>query len=294
MVRIKHIFLSVFLLVLESGLFAQELVAISGAVSWEHFEMNAELSVNLAQAGIRLPTGRIYAQELISDRYQYLIRPKLLSLPVDSSTLLHDLFQRGEFSFKSADLVSASARVIAPAMSTDLTALSTRYTIELRQLSSLLMQHDRPSESMRALIAAPAASYTSIIIIASAPLPIHGKRSSAFPVPCLFPKIWDTEMNLIYERSMVDRQAAPAIVRYVPRERIFQDTPSGFDPELEAFVGRNPLRIIAQGVFGMFPTDPIIAPEDALLIISSEQNRALLREGRVIIVLDSSTLTTPF
>ncbi|MDR0636763.1 MAG: polymerase [Treponema sp.] len=294
MVQIKRMILSGFLLVLGNSLFAQNMVNISGSVVWEHLEINADLSVNLAQAGIRLPTGRIYAEELISDGYQHLIRPQLLSLPIDSSTILRNLLERGEISLKTTDLISGAARAIAPAMSTDLSTLSTHYTVDLRQLSATLMQHDRPSDTMRTLIAAPVTSYTGIIIIANEAMPVHGKRSSALTLPCLFPKVWDTDMNLIYERSMVDRQAATTMVRYVPPQHIFQDTPSGLDPELEAFVGRNPLRIIARGVFGMRPTDPIIDRDDALLIISSEQNRALLREGKVAIVLDSATLTTTF
>ncbi|MDR2418593.1 MAG: polymerase [Treponema sp.] len=294
MVQIKRMILSGFLLVLGNSLFAQNMVNISGSVAWEHLQINADLSVNLAQAGVRLPTGRIYAEELISDGYQHLIRPQLLSLPIDSSTVLHDLLEQGEMSLKTTDLISGAAKAIAPAMSTDLSTLSTRYTVDLRQLSATLMRHDRPSSTVRTLITTPVSSYTGIIIIANEAMPVHGKHSSALTLPCLFPKVWDTDMNLIYERSMLDRQTTAAMVRYVPLERIFQNTPSGLDPELEALVGHKPLRIIARGVFGIRPTDPIIDREDALLIISSEQNRALLREGKVAIVLDSSTLTTAF
>lgn len=292
--QIKRMIVSGFLLVLANSLFAQNMVNISGSVTWEHLEINADLSVNLAQAGVQLPTGRIYAEELISDGYQHLIRPQLLSLPIDSSTVLRDLLERGETSLKATDLISGAARSIAPAMSTDLSTLSTHYTVDLKQLSAALMRHDRPSDIMRTLIATPVISYTSIIIITHEPMPVHGKHSSALTLPCLFPKIWDTDMNLIYERSMLDTQSTTTMVRYVPPQRIFQNTPSGLDPELEAFVGPNPLRIIARGVFGMRPTDPIIDRNDALLIISSEQNRALLRQGKVVIVLDNTTLTTAF
>jgi hypothetical protein len=294
MAQIKRTILSGFLLVLGSGLFAQNVVNISGSISWERMEINADLSVNLAQAGIRLPTGRMYAGEMINDGYQHLIRPQLLSLPLDSSMVLRDLLERGEISLKAIDLISDAARVVAPVMSTNLSTLSTHYTLTLRQLSATLVRHDLPSDPMRTLIASPAASYTGIIIIANEALPIHGKRSSALTLPCLFPKVWDTDMNLIYERSMVDRQSTTTIVKYVSPQRIFLDTPSGIEQELEALVGPNPLRIIARGVFGTRPTDPIIDHDDALIIISSEHNRALLREGKVAIVLDNSALTTAF
>jgi hypothetical protein len=60
---------------------------------------------------------------------------------------------------------------------------------------------------------------------------------------------------------------------------------------LAALVGNNPLRVIARGVYGIRPTDPIIDREDALLILSSEENLLLLREGRVAIMLDQSVLS---
>ena len=99
-------------------------------------------------------------------------------------------------------------------------------------------------------------------------------------------------MNLIYERSMMNTGIArsAAMVRYVSSSSVFRPTPSGLSPELAELVGNNPLRIIARGVYGIRPTDPVIDREDALLILSSEENLRLLREGRVAIMVDKSVL----
>ncbi|MDR3303983.1 MAG: polymerase [Treponema sp.] len=279
---------------LGSGLFAQSLVKIQGVLDWERFTISTTLSLNFADAGMRLPTGRMYAEEMIHDGYQHLVRPQLLSLPLDSSTTLGDMLFSGEFSFTKADAISAAARVVPAAMSTDLSKLFMTYIIDLTNLSNVLIKHSQPADIMRTLIAAPAASYTGVIIIANRPLPVHGWRTQALAEPCVFPKIWDTEMNLIYERSMVDRQHTDVMARYIAYPRIFRDTPSGLDPEVERLVGSNPLRIIASGLFGTRPTDIIIDHDDALSIIASEDNRRLLREGKVAIVLDEHKLRTTF
>ena len=102
-------------------------------------------------------------------------------------------------------------------------------------------------------------------------------------------------MNLIYERSMMDTGIArrSAMVRYVSSASVFRPTPSGLSPELAELVGNNPLRVIARAVYGIRPTDPVIDREDALLILSSEDNLRLLREGRVAIMLDRSVLSKP-
>jgi hypothetical protein len=173
--------------------------------------------------------------------------------------------------------------------------MTASYTLDLSRLSAALVRHSRPAEIARPLRPLPAASYTGIIILASESLPIRGRNSSVLAQPCLFPKIWDTDMSLIYERSMMDsgRAQSAAMIRYAAPSAVFRPTPSGLSPELAELVGGNPLRIIARGVYGIRPTDPVIDREDALLILSSEENVRLLREGRVAIVLDQSVLRNP-
>jgi hypothetical protein len=241
-----------------------------------------------------LPIGRIYAEGFISDEYPYLVQPYLLSLPVDSSTTVRDLLNRGEFSLQGADIMSLTTRKIPPAMSEDLGTMSARYILNLNNLSDQLIRHSRPRDTVRILTPTPVTSYSGIIIIADEAVPIHGRNTSAIPLPCIFPKIWDTNMNLIYERNMVDPQNVHAIVQYASRDDIFQTTPSGLQDDLISVVGSNPLRIIARGVFGIRPTDPIIDEHDALVILSSEHNRRLLREGKVIIVLNRAVLKDTF
>jgi hypothetical protein len=102
-------------------------------------------------------------------------------------------------------------------------------------------------------------------------------------------------MNLVYERNVLDpanlEKNAP--VMYVSESSVFRPTPSGLSPELTELVGTNPLRIIARGVFGIRPTDPVIERDDALILLSSEANRRLLREGRLAITLNEKNLKKP-
>jgi hypothetical protein len=267
-------------------------VTIRSSLRWDRMELSASLVLDFQAEGIRIPTGRSLAEERLSAEYPQLVQPFLLSIPLDSSDTIGDLIERGEFPLRRLNDIALSARRLPPAVSRDLRFLSTEYTIDLNRLSSVFVQHSRPMEISRTLIPVPAPAYTGIIVIASKALPVHGRNSAALPVPCLFPKIWDTEMNLIYERNMVDpRQArGTAMIKYAAEESVFRPAPSGLSPELLDFVGPNPLRIIARGVFGIRPTDPIIDREDALLIISSEENRRLLMEGRVAIIVHQEVL----
>jgi hypothetical protein len=266
---------------------------IAGAVEWETMEIAASVALNLASAGIRLPTGRAQAEEFVGAEYPRLIRPSLLSIPVDSSSTLQDLIDRGEISLQSVGALARDARRVPPALSSDLSSMTASYTIDLVRLSAALIRHSRPTELVPPLRPLPAASYTGIIILAAESLPIQGRNTQALAQPCLFPKVWDTAMNLIYERNMMDAGLSSAVARYVSPSNVFRPTPSGLSPELEELVGNKPLRVIARGVYGIRPTDPVIDREDALLILSSRENLRLLREGRVAIMLDTSVLRNP-
>jgi len=287
--------LTVFLLALcaASTAFAQTKMGITGTVEWDTMQIKAQVSLDLASAGIKLPSGRIQGESLLYSGYLMLIQSGVLDLQVDSSSTIGDLVNRGEFSLLETETLARNAQSVPPALSPDFSNLAASYTMQISSFSAALIRHNRPSPVMRTLSPVSSTQYTGIIIIAAENLPVHGKRSTALPVPCLFPKIWDSDMNLIYERNMLDT-GNTAMVRYAPPQSIFQPNPSGLAPELIATVGERPLRIFASGVFGINPTDLIIDRSDALLIISHESNRRLLSEGKVAIILDDSVLRQEF
>jgi hypothetical protein len=270
-------------------------ISLSGLIEWEKPEMNAALRLDLKSAGIRLPGGRIRAEEILAGESPRLLRPSILSLQADSASTIEDYIRRGELDLKALDRFLLEAQKTAPALSADLGFITGWYSLSLKDLASLLPRPMRRPDVPRPLIPSAAADYTGLIIIADGELPVHGRNSSVLVQPCLFPKIWDTRMQEIYTRNMTDPSGpgGSAMVRYRTAESIFRPTPSGLEGELAELAGPNPLRIFARGVFGVCPTDLIIDQEDALKIISSENNRRLLREGRVIVILNGDALKHP-
>ncbi|MDR0316777.1 MAG: polymerase [Treponema sp.] len=281
--------LGALLMLAATAVFGQARVGIIGALEWDTMEINAAVSLDMASAHIRLPGGRSQGEALITAEYPGLILPGLLKLQVDSSSTVADLVRRGEWSLQETERVALRARSVPPSLSPDLHNLRASYTIGLEWISARLIRHNLAAEPPRILSPIAAPVYTGIIIIANEALPVWGMKSTALPTPCLFPKVWDSEMNLIYERNMLD-PGKSFMVRYAPVQSIFQENPSGLSAEVIAITGDRPLRIFARGIFGTQPTDPIIDRVDALQILSSEENRRLLREGRVVIVIDDSML----
>jgi len=274
-------------------LFGEIKTEIKGSVDWETMRLNAEISFDLASAGLRLPAGRTQAESLLKANYLNLIRPFLIELQVDSSSTVKDLIERGEFTMTQADSIALGANKVPSFMQPDMRKISESHTIMLSDFSSILIRHNRPAPIIRTLTPVSSAAYTGIIIIAAEEQPIYAMKGSALPVPCLFPKIWDSEMNLIYERNTLETNNI-TMAHYSPIKNIFQNNPSGLSPELRQIVGTKPMRIFARGVFGVKPTDLIIDQSDALTIISSRENRELLAQGKVVIILDDSVLRHEF
>jgi hypothetical protein len=117
--------------------------------------------------------------------------------------------------------------------------------------------------------------------MASGTLAVHGRAGSASTQACLFPKIWDSDMKQLCDRTMF---------LYATDDEVFQNRPSGLSERVRAVVGDNPLRIIATSLFGVNTTDPILNREDALLILGSEENRSLLSAGKLALVINNQVV----
>jgi hypothetical protein len=267
---------------------ARTLPAQTFSVDWNRMELSSVIRLNLHEEGLRLPSGRSRAEALLEDRYPALAKSALMDIQADSSSTVGDLVIRGELSEQEAGALAVRARRVPPSLSRDLSEISAGYILNLDEISSALKRHGRPQEVSAPLLTVPAASYTGILVVADGDLPIHGRAARLPLVPCLFPKIWDSAMNLVYERNMT--ASSGGMVSYVSRESLRAGGPSGLDPRLVERVGENPFKIMAAGVYGIVPTDPVIDREDALVILSNPANHRLLHEGRVALVLNPQSL----
>jgi hypothetical protein len=50
------------------------------------------------------------------------------------------------------------------------------------------------------------------------------------------------------------------------------------------------MRTVAVGVFGRYATDPVISEQDAEVFFAESANHELIREGRVVIIIEESAL----
>ena len=139
----------------------------SVSVNWARGELSGQAGFNLAQAGFRLPTGRFQGEETLRQAYPQLLQPYLLSLRVDSSSTVRDLVDRREISLEDLYYIAREAGRGAPHLSTDLSRMTSRFTVGMDNISELLLRYRTINEPMRPLIPVQAPIYTGIIIIAT-------------------------------------------------------------------------------------------------------------------------------
>ncbi len=285
----KRYFLSKFLIsivfilfALNINLFSQQATSQS-IVDWTKPAFFSTAELDISESNIILPSGRGAAKTILESKIPLLIKDPLLSLPVDSSLKLGDTVLQDTLSLEEITNIIQDGKQSASVYSNEKDSIIINHTIKLNDISSKLVKHSFPYKPNSPIEKTATRKYTGIIIDARGVLPVQGEFVTSTGNPCLFPKVWNEEMELIYEKNIEDSKVAKelGIVNYhwSSDENLYRDR-----------IGNDPLRITAKKIFGINRTDPVISKKDALKILSLDENRELLKQGRVIILLDKEQL----
>jgi hypothetical protein len=252
--------------------------SVKGTVDWGRYEVDLEVGLDARAAGIALPSGRARAESVIRSQSPELLRLSLFPLLLDSRTDLSAAFASGEVVLEDLGALADAAVQERSRFSSDMGSFLVDYRFSLLDVMELFIRHSRANEPPRTMEYAPTRAYSGVIVYAEAPLPVRGERSVARLRPCLFPRIWDEAMGPVLERNAVD----PAYLRRWGMVGYAKDADAA---AIEERAGTDPFRIMARGVFGTNRTDLLISREDAVKILSNPDNRRLLMEGRIMVVV---------
>lgn len=261
----------------------QKTMSAQSAVNWRTAAVNSVVSLDAAKSGITLPAGRNSALQLLEMELPALLKDTFFSIIVDSSERLGHAVARGSVSLADLNTMIDAGKKTPPYFSRDLSLISMTHTVSISRIGALFVRHASPYTPPVPLDAVPSRAYTGILIDARDLLPVHGEYTRAALVPCLLPKIWNENMDLLYEKNVVDPAIAlkRGIVRYSDSDSI--------DAYID-LIGPDPLRISARKVFGTNRTDPVISRNDYLKIMTVPENRELLKQGKVVILCRSEEL----
>jgi hypothetical protein len=251
-------------------------------IDWSERVFKLDIELDLAAAGLKMPQGRLDAERMIERDIGGLEKDAVFALQADSHRTIGDAVEDGSFDADRLVELVGIIRTETSSFSKDMRFFRSTYTLGLESLSSLFLSGGRPTPVRPPLEERAGRTYSGIVIYAKGSLPVHGEGVEDTAKPCLFPRIYDSDMNLVLDKGIV----APEVLAEAGSAGGVLGYASGLGVEAGSRVGGDPLRVMAIELFGDGRTDYIISREDALRILSGEANRELLRQGKVVVVLD--------
>ena len=281
--RIFLFLLTVFFIFSPLSIHGEQVLNSTSSMDWTNYSFNSSVTLNLEKAGINMPSGKMSAINKINMELPDLIKDPLLTLTVDSNTQLGDLVLNDSITLEQISAITNQSKKTPAIFVSSGNTLKTSHFLDTLKLSSILIKHNYPYKNARPVENIPSRKYTGIIIDARGKLNVHGEFTQDEVFPCFFPVIWDEKMNCIYERNMGDPESEGrnGMVHYDWSSDISRYTDR---------IGNDPLHISARKVYGRFRTDPVSSRKDALKILSVPENLELLRQGKVVILLDKENL----
>ena len=260
------------------------IMSSSCSINWTKDLFNSEVSLDVQKANISLPSGKSTAVNRIQMELPSLIKDPLLSIYVDDTETLGSMVLKGSLTLEQLTKIISNGKQTPAYFAPNGKDLLTSHSIKLQELGALFVKHHTPYTLKAPIESIASRSYSGIIIDARGTLPVQGEFTSSEVEPCLFPKIYNDEMSLLYERNMVD----PTIAK--EKSIVFY----GCDIDKKSYedkVGRDPLWITAKKIYGVNRCDPVISKNDYLKITSVPANIELLKQGKIVILLDKEQLT---
>lgn len=251
-------------------------------IDWERGKFVIRVTVETAAS--HTPKTRYKAERRIADLIPIVFIEQVADISVDSYHRIGDLYrENGEILERLKDLALKGKKESA-SYSADMKNVRATYTFPIFGESGLLnffVSHIHPYPIRKAFGFVPTKRYTGIVIYAKGVYPLYGKKVREGRLkPALFPKIVDEAMKTVVEKEQGDPES---LVRWGMAQYSDSLDLKPFSPRIGSF----PLHIMARGIYGKNGTDIIISTEDANRLLALRENRDLLIQGRILIIVDN-------
>jgi len=289
--KVRSLIVALIILLVGFAAFAQAETnqQVTTAVDWESGTLLVTVRRSLPETGPNLPAATSEIHAAIEGDSVAIIVEELRKLPYDSLRTVNELLLEEPHLVGALVEAASGARLTDTHATPDLRHVEVSFRLDLHGgLLAVLIRHDRPVSLHGVLGWTPTTEYTGIVIYAADELTVHGAGTTARLQPALLPGIYyysatGDGVERLMEAGQIDPEYA---VRWGPV--LYSDDIS--TAELSARIGARPLRIIAYGAFGRYPTDVVISYRDAMQVLANENNRSLIAEGRVAIIIGSDQL----
>ncbi|MGC9312905.1 MAG: hypothetical protein ACP5IA_09430 [Sediminispirochaetaceae bacterium] len=271
---------SILMLLLIPGIFLSAApsagrVEAESRIDWSEGWFILEASYILGENTRPSPGIRQQALNAIREELPSIFIREISSLKIDSRTTVRDRIAA------SPSITRAIREQVSARFSEDFSRFDLIFRYRLfPDIADSFISHLEAARQTPELEYVPSGSYSGIVIFAEGPLPVYGTRRAAELQPALFPKIFDADMELIFEEHFVD----PEWIRRWGPLGYFEADDMG---RVYSRVGEVPLFVHATGLFGMHSTDILVSRRSGRQLRADEHILSLLREGKIAVVYSS-------
>jgi hypothetical protein len=261
--------------------------SVASHIDWSTGTLHVTVVRPIDTESTRSPASISQTQRAIRRDAPRILFPIFAGIQLDSLHTVGSLAAGHDGLIAGLERAALRALAVDASASRDLAAARVTFSIDLyRDLAPELVFHTRPASIETPLGWVPHTEYTGILIYAADSLPLFGTGETVRLQPALFPAVH----YLTSGDGLLYRLAGSA---HIDPGHLVSRGPAAYttDPEaaeVRARIGEMPLRILAVAAFGSQPVDIVIAEHDARQIMASANNRSLLRDGRVVIVVDAA------
>lgn len=266
---------------------ADEMFKTTVSIDWAKGILKITATTDLDLDNYPFPKARAKAEKVLYDNMPSLFIDALMDVPIDSyytvREKLKDELER-ENLLQALSHIASKGKKLGSFVTDDFRYLKTNYVYPFYGddgLLSLLVMHDEPMPLRNELGFHATRKFSGVVIFAKGRYPVWGDKQNGESriQRAFFPTIYDDNMNIVLKKEMCD----PRMIR---KWGIVAYSPSPSESQFGGRVGSFPLRIIAHGVYGKNNTDIIISREAAGQLLSLAENRALLTQGRILVIVD--------
>jgi len=268
----------------QSGAFAVGDTTATFSIDWTNALLSIELHRPISRDSTNAPAAPATTQaNLIRDGLPLLVRA-MFEVPWSSTATIGEHVADNPALINLLYDTAANASVADAKTSPDLQRAIVVFEVDLHaNLTGVLLEQTSPQPVTGGIGWEPSAEYTGIVIYAADELPVFGTNRTAEIVPVVVPELYYLDES--------GSAAFPLIeMNQMPRSTLQSQGFATYSTEADSIevlqrAGERPLRVLARGLFGTYPADPVLSSDDAKEILSSAQNRALLQQGRVVIIV---------
>lgn len=265
-------------------IFSQYDITTEADISWKEGTIVIKASAEIPYSTKNITTERFRITESIDRNLTSYVTEALQTMYLDSLYTISDAFTSSRERLTEFDSLNLSKTRTSSSMSVNLDRVTNIYNYDIfGELVPLLIEHRNPSPVPLRLNYEPTANFSGIVIYTPSELPYYGESEEGPVQPALFPKIFDRQMELVASSEMAEPEYLEewGFVLYT------EDSEDGSyaDAVFEERVGLYPYYTTAEAVFGNNHTDILIPEQAARKILHNKANHRLIREGRIVILM---------